>query len=153
MSKKRPTRGSEPEGAYEDDLEDVLMLDEPGTIVEPDVRKSLLSYFKAMKMLEGTCLAKNTETRVNTQQRETMKITKQQLDQIIKEETQRLPEAALPRFRSGATYSDLHFRTSLQAAARRVADARELLDSIGQDEIVDDLDNIMDKLEGMGIVF
>jgi hypothetical protein len=82
-----------------------------------------------------------------------MKITKRQLKQIIKEETQRLPEAALPRFKSGATYSDLPFRNSLQTAAMFVADAREILDNIGQDEIVDDLDNIMDKLVGMGVVF
>lgn len=53
MSKKRPVRGSEPEEAYEGDLEDALMLDEPGTIVEPDVRKALLKYFRDMKMLEG----------------------------------------------------------------------------------------------------
>jgi hypothetical protein len=53
MEKKKPVRGSEPEEAYEGDLEDALMLDEPGTIVEPDVRKALLKYFKDMKMLEG----------------------------------------------------------------------------------------------------
>jgi len=91
MSKKRPVRGSEPEEAYEGDLEDALMLDEPGTIVEPDVRKSLIRYFRGMKMLEGTLLAKRTETRVNTQQREAVvKITKWQLNRIIREEKARL---------------------------------------------------------------
>ena len=154
MSRKQSVEGSEPVEAYGMDLEDALMLDEPGTIVEPDVRKALLKYFKRMKMLEGAYLSRNTETHVTAQQiGKTMKITRRQLDQIIKEETQRLPEAALPRFKSGATYSDLPFRNSLQTAAEFVADAREILDNIGQDEIVDDLDNIMDKLVGMGIVF
>lgn len=66
MSRKRSVGGSEPEEAYGRDLEDALMLDEPGTIVEPDVRKALLRYFKSMKMLEGAYLSRNTETRVTT---------------------------------------------------------------------------------------
>jgi len=86
MSKKRPVQGSHPEEGYEADLEDALMLDEPGMIVEPDVRKALLKYFKDMKMLEGTYLAKSTKTHVSAQQREaTVKITKRQLRQIIHE--------------------------------------------------------------------
>lgn len=63
MSRKRPVRGSEPEEAYEGDLEDALMLDEPGTIVEPDVRKALLRYFKDMKMLEGAYLSPCSDTK------------------------------------------------------------------------------------------
>lgn len=86
MSRKRPVRGSEPEEAYKDDLEDALMLGKPGTIVEPDVRKALLRYFKDMKMLEGTYLSRSTEARVSAHQRGmAMKITKRQLRQMIKE--------------------------------------------------------------------
>lgn len=45
--------GSEPEESYQDDLKDDLMLDKPGTIVEPDVRKSLIKYFEDMGLLEA----------------------------------------------------------------------------------------------------
>jgi len=87
MSRKRPVRGSEPEEAYEGDLEDALMLDEPGTIVEPDVRKALLRYFKDMRMLEGTYLSRNIEACLSTQQMgKTMKITRRQLKRIIREQ-------------------------------------------------------------------
>jgi hypothetical protein len=33
--------------------EDLLMLDEPGVIVEPDVRKKIKAYFSAMKLVPG----------------------------------------------------------------------------------------------------
>ena len=135
MSKKRPVRGSQPEEAYEGDLEDALMLDEPGTIVEPDVRKALLRYFKGMKMLEGTYLSRNEETSVNTQQREAaVKITKRQLNRIIKEEQASLI-SEMPVSKSRGYFSrDIETR---RPELRRLADE---IDSVFQDwDIVADV--------------
>jgi hypothetical protein len=67
------------------------MLDEPGTIVEPDVRKALLKYFKDMKMLEGAYLSKNTKMRETTQPQQNsaaMRINKTKLRRIIRETVQ-----------------------------------------------------------------
>jgi len=82
-----------------------------------------------------------------------MKITKAQLRQIIKEEAQGLSEASFPKFQPGAKYSDDHFRSTILAASSFLARSHKAFSRIGQDEIVDDLELIMDKLEGMGIQF
>ena len=114
MSKKRPVRGSEPEEAYEGDLENALMLDEPGTIVEPDVRKALLKYFKDMKMLEGIYLSKRNRTYAYSAQQEgvSMKITKRQLKQIIQEMiTDDMTDIDLSHYDAGYEDGQEHART------------------------------------------
>ena len=82
-----------------------------------------------------------------------MKITEAQLRQIIKEEVQGLAEANFPKFQPGAKYSDAHFKAMILAASSFLARSHKAFDRIGQDEIVDDLERIMDKLKGMGIQF
>ena len=82
-----------------------------------------------------------------------MKITEAQLRQIIKEEVQGLSEANFPKFQPGAKYSDDHFRSAILAASSFLARSHKAFDRIGQDEIADDLQRIMDKLKGMGIQF
>ena len=149
MSKKRPVRGSQPEEAYEGDLEDALMLDEPGTIVEPDVRKALLKYFRDMKMLEGTYLSRNTQTRVNTQQREsTVKITKRQLNRIIKEEQASLISEMPVSTARGYFSSDIETR---RPELRRLADE---IDSVFQDwDIVADVKMFDSGYQGVTMEF
>lgn len=128
MSKKHSIRGSQPEEAYVGDLEDALMLNEPGTIVEPDIRKALLKYFRDMKMLEGAYLSKGTETRVNTQQREsTVKITRRQLNQIIKQEQASLISEMPVSTARGYFSRDIETR---RPELRRLADE---IDSVFQD--------------------
>ena len=45
--------GSHPEDGYEPADKDNLELNEPGTIVEPDVRKQVGSYLSKMGMMRG----------------------------------------------------------------------------------------------------
>lgn len=90
MNKNRRVQGSQPEETYAADLEDALMLDEPGTIVEPDVRKALLKYFKDMKMLEGAYLSKSNRTYSHSEMQRcvSMRINKTKLRRIIRETVQ-----------------------------------------------------------------
>jgi hypothetical protein len=50
---KKPKNKSSDHSKSDYDLRSATMLDEPGILVEPDVRKSLIQYFEEMGMLEN----------------------------------------------------------------------------------------------------
>ena len=57
------------------------------------------------------------------------------------------------KVKPGAKFPDQNFRVTILAAANAIARAHKALELIGQDDVLDDLESAMDKIEKMGVRF